>query len=449
MAATARRLLVPVCCLLPGLVAALLPADEDGAQGVLLAGGLVAVLLCVALWCWGRGYGTPPSGRDILIAALALRLLVLVGPLRFDDDIWRYLWDGVATTHGVSPYRFAPQEVVDHDPAFDPLLYGPEASAALSRLAAAAAEPDLAPVLEHINFPHLPTIYPPTSQLAFGLAALLGPGHPRLWRAVALLGDCAVVALLIGLLSALGRPRWWAAAYGLHPLPALEYGAAGHQDPLGIALLLAATVFLLGQRRALSGAMLAAAAGVKLFPALFLLPWCRRLGVRGVLAFVAAGAGLALPFLLLGLPDPTGLATYVARWEFFSGPYALLAAGAGALGLPLPQGGRWLLLSVLLTLALVSRFWRRHGEEATVLGGWRWVEVLLVLSPVVDPWYVPWGLAAGALRGSLAWPLFAALVPVAHFGFSHEGHPWLLRLVVWVPFLVLLAREQRHGPSQT
>ncbi len=329
--------------------------------------------------------------------------------MRFDDDLWRYLWDGAVTTSGVSPYRFAPQAVREHDPELDPLLYGEETARQLARLAARAAEPPVGEALERVNFPFLPTLYPPTSQLAFAAAAVLAPGQQRPWRALTAAADLLVVVLLLRLLAALGRPAWWAAAYALHALPALEYAAAGHQDPLGIALLLAAALALLGCRRGAAGALLA----------------------------------LALPFLWLGPPDPAGLSTYLRQWEFFSGPYALLAGLTAALSHP--GAGRTVLAAVLLLLAAADRFWRPRNPVDTLARGWRWLEVLLVLSPVVDPWYLPWGLAITTLRGSLAWPLLAALIPAAYLGYSFEGHSLGLRLVVWLPFLLLWWRELRRA----
>lgn len=433
--------LVLAAGLVPGLAAAAFPAGEAGDRSVLAAGAASALGLVVAWSLWRRGRWVPPGPAAIAVSALVLRLLVWAGPVRFDDDLWRYLWDGVATLAGVSPYRFAPQAVAEFDRELDPLILGEERAAELETLAARAADPAAGALLSRINFPHLPTIYPPLSQLAFAAVALLDPGGERLWRAVAGGADLAVVLLLMQVLRALGRPVWWAAPYALHPLPALEFAAAGHQDPLGIACLLAAVLALIRLRRAAAGAWLAAAAAVKLFPVVLALPWARRLGLSGAAALAAAGLVLALPFALMGLPDPAGLAAYLGGWEFFSGPYAVLGAGARLLGLDavFPSrgtGGRFLLAAVLALAAWAGRR-RLQGLAGGLLG----LELLLILSPVVDPWYVPWGLASGAIRGSTAWPVFALLVPVSYFGLTSEGHPWGLRLLAWVPFLWLWARE--------
>lgn len=433
-------LLVLAVCLVPGLAAAAAPSGEAGDRWVLAAGASGALVLLAALWSWHRGRWRPPPPAAFVVGAIVLRLLAWAGPVRFDDDLWRYLWDGMTTVEGVSPYRFAPRDVALFDPEFDSLILCDEAAGELAALAARASYPAAASVLSRINFPHLPTIYPPASQVAFAAAAALAPGSERLWRAVTASADVAVVLLLIRVLAALRRPCWWAAGYALHPLPALEFAAAGHQDPLGIAFLLLAVLALLRLRRTAAGIWLAAAAAVKLFPLLLALPWARRLGGVGLAALAAASLIAAMPFVIAGPPELGGLTAYVREWEFFSGPYALLGAAGEMLGLDAVLGrglgGRLLLILVLVLAA--AAVWKRVGGVARGTLG---LEALIVLSPVVDPWYVPWGLAAGALRASFAWPVFALLVPASYFGFAAEGHPWELRLLVWGPFLLLWVKE--------
>jgi hypothetical protein len=417
--------------LAPGAAAALLPAGEEADRLVLLlaagAGALVLALLAAA----ASGLSREPRWRAVLVAAAVARLLAALGPARFDDDLWRYLWDGAATNAGVSPYRFAPEQVLRFDPEFDPILLGADQTRSLGPLLERAADPRLRPVLERINFSQYPTLYPPASQMAFALAAAVAPGSDRLWRLLAAAADLGAAALLAALLGRLGRPIWWSAAYALHPLPALESAAAGHQDALGVALLLAAALALAQKRHGRAGAALAAAAGVKLFPGALALPWARALGSRGLLAALAAAALLAGPFLLLGPPKLDGLAVYLRRWEFFSGPYALLAW----------LGGRAGLAAVLLALALASRPLRPRPAKEQLGLGLLWVEALVLLSPVVNPWYVPWAIAAGAVRGSAAWPVFGLLVPLAYVPHAPEGHPWPLRVAAWAPLLGLLAWE--------
>src|SRR5689334_14643028 len=61
----------------------------------------------------------------------------------FDDDIWRYLWDGHVAAAGVNPYATAP------------------ASAALDAL---AADPPWSDIRDNVSYPAVATIYPPLAQ---------------------------------------------------------------------------------------------------------------------------------------------------------------------------------------------------------------------------------------------------------------------------------------------
>ncbi|MFN7961049.1 MAG: glycosyltransferase 87 family protein [Thermoanaerobaculia bacterium] len=439
-----------LAALAPAVASLLLPDGRQGDQRVLWLGAAVAFGLCSLLLALHFGPRTrfAPAAqaaaagfqpRLLLLVALSARLLAAFGPLRFDDDLWRYLWDGIATSSGVSPYRFAPSQVLEHDPRFDALLLDPADEAALERLARRAEGAPARQALEHINFPFYPTLYPPTSQLAFAATAALAPGSPRLLRLLFALADTGTVALLLGLLRRLGKPPWWALAYAWHPLPILELSAAGHQDALGIALVLAGAFSLLAARRGAAGALAAAAAGVKLFPAGLLWLWCRPLGRRGSVGALVAALALLLPFAWLGPPSLAGLGAYLGRWEFFSGPFAVLTA---------LLGGRADLARGAVALAALGwlvalRPWREGTTALALERGWSWVEGMLVLSPVVDPWYLPWALAPTVLRGSLAWPLFATLVPLSYLPAGPNGHSAALRAAVWLPFLAVWVWEKR------
>lgn len=421
------------------LGALLLPAGASGDRWVLIVGAVSALGVLGLLNGLRRGLLLVPRAAWILGFASLLRLLAALGPLRLDDDLWRYLWDGMVTVEGVSPFRFAPDVVASFDPQLDPLVLEGSELAELRRLVELGATPRGREVLPLVNYPFYPTIYPPASQWLFAGAAWLAPGSDTVLRLLLALLDTLSVALLLQLLARLGRPAWWAIAYAWHPLPVLELCSAGHQDALGIFALLAAALALLSVRRTLAGVWLGVAAAVKLFPVGFLWLWLRSLRVRGVAAACAAVLALTLPLVALGPPSLEGLAAYLRQWEFFGGPFALLKAAVGG-----DARIARALVAVGGLAALVALFPRRDATpEEAVRRGTRWIEILIVLAPVVDPWYVTWALAPTVLCGSLAWPVFAALVPLAYTPHTESGHPWWILLVAWVPFLVLLAREWR------
>ena len=66
----------------------------------------------------------------------------------FDDDIWRYLWDGHVAARGANPYTAVPA-----DPSMDNLL-----------TMESGGHPDWETIRGNINYPRIPTIYPPLAQ---------------------------------------------------------------------------------------------------------------------------------------------------------------------------------------------------------------------------------------------------------------------------------------------
>jgi len=432
-------------------VAALLsPAGPEGDLRVLLVGATGGLLLVAYLLAIRAGRARPPTLAVLLIVTILPRILVVAGPLRIDDDIWRYLWDGLTLSAGVSPYAFAPQAVLEFEPEWDRILIDDNARFSnLETLAALGQEPENREILEQINFSFFPTIYPPASQWTFAALAVVSPGQERAVRAAMAALDVVTAFLLYALLGALGRPQWWALSYAWHPLPLLEFGSAGHQDVLGIFALAAALLALSRARspvrlgrsaQGLAGLLLALSIGAKLFPVAIAWIARRRLGALGVSALVVTTVLLGAPLLLQGDIDPAGLQAYLRQWEFFSGPFAIVGA--------LTKTYSRTIVAAILLAALFAIGRRVRSATETVAASTRWVEICIILSPVVDPWYVPWALALTSLRGSLAWPLFALAIPLAYLPAPPEGHAWALRALVWVPFLVAWGAELRPHNAQ-
>ena len=130
-------------------------------------------------------------------------------------DIYRYMWDGAVAAAGVSPYRFAPQQVLD-------ALEGSEVSdPELSRLVRLHDQsPSLASALARIHYGDLPSPYPGVSQAVFTLAARLTPDTASsavrlvIMKELLVVFDLAtllVVVLLLGKRAAT-RPGAWLTA---------------------------------------------------------------------------------------------------------------------------------------------------------------------------------------------------------------------------------------------
>src|SRR5688500_2045797 len=207
----------------------------------------------------------------ILFAAVAMRLAALAGPPTTTDDFHRYSWDGRVQAAGINPYEYTPSSPeLAH--LREPWLWPEERPCPL------AYRPD---ACTRINRPSVHTISPPLAEAWFaGIYRLTGvEDRWKPWQVTGLVTDIAVVALLATALRRRGRDPRWVALYALCPAPVLEIVNNGHVDGLAILLALAALVAASQRRDVAAGALIGAAALVKLFPAL------------RVLAAVAAIAG--------------------------------------------------------------------------------------------------------------------------------------------------------------
>ena len=338
---------------------------------------LMATLLALALYC-GERAKVLWSPAVILAVALVLRLLFLSAPPQLSDDIYRYLWDGSNLLRGVNPYAAAPSTITP--------------------------PPELKAVHAKINHPDHVTIYPPMAQLVFAGGAAFGGTITGLKAFLALL-DLGLCALLIILLKQLELPAWRAVLYAWNPLPVLEIAGSGHVDGAGLTMLIGSICLLVLERQSasgspprrwtffLSGALLACAGLVKLFPlvlapVLFLVvPTGRRRYFAA--GFIASLAALMLPFLTHLVNMTASLDLYARNWEFAGFAFNTIRAitGSGTIARML-LSGCFLVAVIVTTCRLTSRTLSpaargRQGLEAC----YAIAMALLLLTPTLQPWY--------------------------------------------------------------
>jgi hypothetical protein len=439
---------------------------------------MVTALVLSAPWLWlcarlthDDGASWAPSLRSALWAALIGRLALLTVDPVLSEDLWRYLWDAATWRAGLGPYQWAP------------------AAATLDALAQSA--PSLASVRSQIGHPEVPTIYPPAAQWLFAVFGLAGPSALA-WR-LGMIGADALVALgLARWAAARGAPPAIALGWLACPLVALEVAVGAHIDVFGVAALAWAGVAFSRGHTGRAGAALAVAAGTKLFPVVALLRGPRHawLGALGVTAVLGA------PFVTQVADMGAGLSTYAHRWRFNDGLFAVISAtfervflawglhADAPLDVPevvvtvaraLVGGGSaadsrlWLdelvfasakASAVALLVAVLGRAWaqaRRSEPVFDLLGPF--CLALLLVSPVVHPWYLMWALPFGLLwlasPGARAmgaavclWVALAVLAYVPRIGALGTGvwqsdGPW--RLAEYVPVWIALALAAARG----
>jgi hypothetical protein len=311
------------------------------------------------------------SVRAVLAGAIVLHLIALLGIPAFEDDYFRFIWDGWQIAAFGTPYGVPPEA-----------LFGDE------RVPLALRE-----ILDGVNNPDVPTIYGPALELLFaGIYAAAGTELLGLRFAFALT-NLALVALMLR-----KYPAERVALYAWNPLVVSEVALHVHPDGV-MALALFAGVMLLKARPILAGALFALAAGVKLV-ALAAWPLLIRTKPSALITALAALAGLYAIFLIQGAGagfESTKI--FASQWHFNPLLYEVLT---------------WLLPSDLARLAAVGVagsgvLWFHAAAEgqidttlAAVFG------LILLFASAVNAWYLLW-LLPFAVGGRQVWP-FAATV---------------------------------------
>ena len=341
--------------------------------------------------------------RWVLVLALLLRLVAIQASPLLEDDHFRYLWDGLRTATGLDPYRLPPSAFFG-DPALAPQWQD---------------------VLSGINNPDTPTLYGPVLQGLFALAHLWAPAKVHAIQALLLALDMTVLALL----AHQGVSVRGLLVYAVHPLVLKEAMASAHPDGL-VALLLLLALLAWQQRRAtVVGAMLGLAVCAKVaalvaLPMLLLPPRQpagaavqQRGAGKGWLLCAMAGfcvtvGVLYLPFWWVGGSDAAGLATFGGEWRFNPLLYRLIE-------LLVPAPAARPVAGLLIAAGIAGLVWRWRDAARTMPGPTlppldSALVLLILLSPVVNPWYWLWALALSLRRGQ-GWLAAAAVAaPLAH-----------------------------------
>ena len=335
-----------------------------------------------------------PLGR-LLIWAIAFRICGLAGGPFYEDDFYRYLWDGYRFAIAGSPYGPAP-EAFFLDPAVPPAMQS---------------------VLSGINTPELPTIYAPVTQAIFLLGYWLQPGSVTVLQAILIGLDLALVGLLLRL-----APARNVLLYAWCPLVIKEIAFTAHPDGAGACLLLAAVVLSRDRRWQGAAVALGLAAGAKAFGLVLAPLVLAGARFRHWLLFAATVAAVYAPFALRGGSELASLQVFAREWEFNSWLFGLLKTALPpfearlALGLAFAAFWGWYQVKYLRSPA------RGIPRGDWIFGG------LLAASPVINPWYLLWLLPFAAVYPTIwAWTASLAVLLSYVTGLNlqdYEMHPY-------------------------
>jgi alpha-1,6-mannosyltransferase len=351
------------------------------------------------------------------VAALAVVaslwvLPLLIGPPLFSQDVYSYAAQGAMITQGINPYHAGPDALgvanayypyVDQLWGASPAPYGPVFMILDAGIVTLTGHHVLASVVG-------------LRLLALGGVALLGVFLPMLARS--LQRDAGTVFTLAV----------------LNPVVLLHLIAGGHNDALMLGLLVAGLAMAQRRRPAVGIVLCALAAMVKAPAAIGIVyigwqwagtgvPWRNRIrplvtaglmsGALSVVVTAATGLGwgwvkaLDNPSVVRSILDPV---TAIGM---------LIGTMTHSMGLPI---GAHLMLHVTRTLGLMGAVgccgWLLWHSERLGLVKAVGLSLLsfVLLGPVVQPWYLAWGLVLLAPLGFGRWrPMLVGLTLVGAF----------------------------------
>ena len=379
-----------------------------------------------ALFWYFRNHHEPlPVGRMFFWAA-TFRVCGLIGGPFFEDDFYRYLWDGFRFATTGSPYGAAPEEFFV-DPSVPAAFQG---------------------VLDRINNPDLPTIYAPLTEVLFLVGYWLNPGSILALQSILVVLDLITIGLLLRLAPARG-----VMLYAWCPLIVKEIAFTAHPDGLGVSLLLAAIVLARGRRWHSAAVCLGLAVASKVF-ALVLAPLVLvNARARYWIVACTTTAVMYAPFVIGGATDVESLRVFAREWEFNSAAFGLLKSVMRPLDAKLALGLIFAVFWIRYAVKLVKR-----GVLEIPRGDWIY-GVLLAVSPVINPWYLIWLLPFAAIFPSAwAWTASALIllsyvsgINLGDYGLQPYQQPVWVRVLEFGLILVALAydlvRQRLANPS--
>lgn len=325
----------------------------------------------LALFAFSTRNGKEFSVANIVLWASLFRLCGLFGVPLFEDDYFRYLWDGFRFSTDGTPYGSAPFEFFN-DPS---VPYSFQL------------------ILNEINYPDLPTIYGPTTELAFLIAYWLTPGKLVGLQLILIVMDIAIIWLLRTECSSR-----YLFLYAFCPLVIIEIAFSAHPETIGMLCLVGAVICRQRNAQVPLGILLGLAIGARVF-AWILVPFLLiRTGWRVWASLATTLALLYVSFILRGATEFEALLLFARHWEFNSIVYGITSYFTGdgiaklILGIAFVSG-------VTLYLLKYSRNKAFEIPRGDLLLG-----CFLLISAVINPWYVVWLLPFAVVYPSFwAW----------------------------------------------
>ncbi|EIE01363.1 hypothetical protein [Leptospira licerasiae] len=385
-------------------------------------------------------------------AGILLRLWFLFTPVFLSEDTFRFLWDGLLVSEGLSPYSELPTNVN--------LGFNQEMEKEL---------------LSNMNSPNYYSVYPPVLQVLFLIPVFfLKRGLSVfwaicIWKGILILFELGILYIFLKKRKEEGSGDFL--KYWLHPLVLWEGIGNGHPEPILFFFLFLGIIFW-EKGNVIRGCVFYISSILTKILPLLALPflffyWCRRSTPRKIFillfySFLIFGSAL-IWFLFSETWGKiiiehwrNGIGVYFTLFEFHGGFYYLLKNLIKYTWYPYSAGIASAILSIFTICFYSFRVSKVETNRKTIFLLTVWIHlcgIYYLFSSTVHPWYFLPILAASVFTKTI-WPLVASSVWILSYStyssFPFYDRNWVLVLeysaVLGTFFLenFLLLKERRR-----
>ena len=344
----------------------------------------------------------------IIFFALLFRLTLWFSEPSLSEDIYRYQWDGKLVNEDINPYQHVP------------------GSSELVNLRNSN--------YELINHKEIGTPYGPLAILIFSMAENINSSI-YFMKVPFILFDCLSIFLLIKMLDIAGLSKSNIIFYAWNPLVLIEVAGSGHNDSLGVFLLLSALFFI--QR----GKYLSAAVG---FALALLTKYIALLFLPAVLKYLKKGEWVVIPLVFFSgyfyFSDHLeshilNLMQVGSDWRFNDSLFSLLVFLTSSL---------YISKAVVIGIMVVLSGFIFYSNKTMFHNAMIMVGATLLLTTTLQPWYLLWMIPFLCFLPNRAWLLLTGLVMLAYhvlIRYQLDG-VWVeslwIKLAIYIPFYCLL-----------
>ena len=320
--------------------------------------------------------------KQILVAAVLLRLGAALILPSLSDDVYRFIWDGQLIVHDQNPLLTTPDNYLAALKATDPNYNY------LSNLHGL------------INHPQFYTCYPPLMQAVFSITAYFAGNslffNIVLIKLIVALADALAIFFIIKILKKIKLDPKLVILYALNPLVIIEGAGNAHFEVVQVSMMVISIYFLLEKNIFVAALFWGLAIVTKLLPLMLLPLIFRLLGFKKGLQFSVISITVAvitfLPFIseasLNGFSK--SLQLYFQNFEFNASVYYLArAVGWWLKGYNyISFIGPFLMVVFLVIYAIIYFAKRKYDIKLFALYGLIILSLYYFFATTVHPWYI-------------------------------------------------------------